>query len=255
LYHRNVTGPTTYSRYFLENLPGFLDTPGEYYFTDEGRHAGRLFIRLPGDRNPNRSVIEAAAEYILFDIHNNSNIEISGLDIRFSNALACGTADARHAALHTAAVRIIGTCSHVAVRNCRISHAANGVTGYVEKKGDVLDFLDITDNDMHDIDGGGIGLSNGRSHYLLKDAGARLVHVSILRNRLQNVGSRRLRHWGIGLHAMQVEAGEMVEVAGNVVDRTWGAGIMVFNGGDYEKGRVERPLIRTLIHHNKATNT
>ena len=81
------SGPTTYCRYYLENLPQFLDEPGEWCYIEAGRHAGRLYLRLPGDRDPNQSVIEAARETILIDIRNKSHIDISGLDLMFANPL------------------------------------------------------------------------------------------------------------------------------------------------------------------------
>jgi hypothetical protein len=254
-YHRGTAGPTTYCRYFLEGLPQFLDEPGEYCYVEEGAHAGRLFLRLPGDRDPNRSTIELARELIPIDLHNASHVEVSGLDIRFSNAIPCGTAEARHAPVHAAAIRILGTCSDIDIHNCTIAHVPNGVVGWVEKDADVLDRIRVGDNDLHDVDGCAIDIGNGRNHYALKDAGARLIHADILRNRVQNVGARRLQHWGPGLHAINLEGAELAEVAGNIVDTSWGAGIRVFNGGDFECGGVERPLIRGLIHHNKATNT
>jgi len=89
---RGMGGPHRGSRYYLENLPQLLDSPGEYYYTEKGKHAGRLFLRLPGDRDPNESVIEAANALVLLDIDNQSNIEISGLDIRLLNTTPYGSA-------------------------------------------------------------------------------------------------------------------------------------------------------------------
>lgn len=69
------------------------------------------------------------------------------------------------------------------------------------------------------------------------------------------MGYRSLNRGAIGSHTLHVEGGELTEVAGNVVDRSWGAGILVFTGSDYSRGEVERPLMRSLIHHNKVTNS
>ena len=268
MYSRGTGGAKQYDRYYLEGLPQFLDSPGEFCY-DEGNlsgwkpdvreglgdHAGRLFLRLPDDRDPNESTIEVARAHKLISIEDQSNITISGLDLRFSNSIACGTPEGRHAALHASLVRLNGTCSGIKVLNCELSHAPAGVVAYPYQEGDVLDQLEVSDNDMHDIDSTAVALSNGRGHYLMKDYGCRLMHVRLLRNRVRNVGYRNLAHWGLGHHALHVEAGELVEIAGNVVDNVWGAGIMSFNGSDYSRGEVERPLIRTLIHHNKVTNS
>lgn len=254
-YHRGVRGQRKYDRYYLENLPKFFDSPGEYYYAETGKHAGRLFIRLHADRNPNFSVVEAAKEFVLIDIVNKSNITISGIDLSFSNSLDCGTPKARHASLHTSAIRLKGSCSNIKILNSEICHVPAFVVGFPEKNGDILDRIEVSDNDIYDIDGIAVGLSNGRSHYRLKDAGARLIHVNVLRNRIRNTGYRVLSHWGLGPHAVHIEGGELVEIAGNVVDVTGGAGVLAFNGSEYSKGGVERPLMRTLIHHNKVTNS
>jgi len=42
-----------YCRYFLEDRPQFLDSPGEFWFEKKGA-GGRLYIRLPGDQDPNQ---------------------------------------------------------------------------------------------------------------------------------------------------------------------------------------------------------
>ena len=254
-YHRGVKGQRKYDRYYLENLFKFLDSPCEFYYDQQDKNSGRLFLRLPKNRNPNFSIIEAARKYNLIEINNKKNITISGLDLRFSNAIDCGTREARHSSLHTTAIRIMGNCTNIKILNSEISNVPTGIIAWPEKKGDLLDYIEISDNDIHDIDSAAIGLSNGRSHYRLKDAGARLIHVDVLRNRIRNTGYRVLSQWGLGPHAVHIEGGELVEIAGNVVDVTGGAGLFAFNGSEYSKGGVERPLMRTLIHHNKVTNS
>lgn len=73
---------------------------------------------------------------------------------------------------------------------CRIGHVGYGITGMPENSGDVFDHIEIADNDIHDVDGSGIFL-NPRHHWLMmKKAIVRFVHLNVLRNRLQNVGSR-----------------------------------------------------------------
>ena len=55
-----TTRPVPHCRYFLENLPRFLDAPGEYYFVQQGPLAGRLYVRLPREQDPNGVAIEVA---------------------------------------------------------------------------------------------------------------------------------------------------------------------------------------------------
>jgi len=253
---RGMGGPHRGSRYYLENLPQLLDSPGEYYYTEKGKHAGRLFLRLPGDRDPNESVIEAANALVLLDIDNQSNIEISGLDIRFLNTTPYGGA---HTIIwpwmFNAAVRIVGDWRNITIHNCRFTQVTYCVSAFPKNKNDVLDHIEISDNDMHDIFGGVLCFTNGSSPVHLAELRARLVHVRVLRNRIRNVGYRHSVGGGLGLHAVDMMGVELAEIAGNVIDRTWGAGLRIFNASGYIRGGLEFPLIRCLIHHNKATNT
>ncbi len=82
-----VYKPVPHCRYFLENLPGFLDAPGEYYFVQEGPLAGRLYVRLPGSRTPTGVAIEIAERLTIVDIREQSHIHISGLTFRFQNVI------------------------------------------------------------------------------------------------------------------------------------------------------------------------
>ncbi len=249
------SGPHTFDRYYLEDLPQFLDSPGEYYYQGKGANAGRLFLRLPQDRNPNQALVEAAKHKILINIHNQSHIEISGLQLRVNNMMDLED-DARHAPLYCALVMLRGTCNNISIRNCHLRAGSVGIVATPENKHDRLDRIAVTDNDIHDIDGSAAALWNGCRHYAMKRLGARLLHVRILRNRVRNTGYLSRAHWGIGgENAISVHGGEVVEVAYNHVDRVWGAGVIVFTGSDYSCGHVERPFLRTMIHHNKVTNS
>ncbi len=98
----------TGNRYFLEDKPQYLDSAGEFYFEKQG-NGGTLYIRLPGDIDPNTVQIEAAKQYNLIedlasarspermdvigpegrarvDTTGVSHLDISGLSFRFTNA-------------------------------------------------------------------------------------------------------------------------------------------------------------------------
>lgn len=77
--------PVPHCRYFMENLPRFLDAPGEHYFVEKGPLAGRLYVRLPEDRDPNTVAIEVARRQTIIDIRDRRHIHISGLAFRFQN--------------------------------------------------------------------------------------------------------------------------------------------------------------------------
>lgn len=249
-------GPTTYCRYYLEGLPQFLDTPCEWCYVEEGDHAGRLYLRLLGDRDPNESVIEAARESLLIDIRNKSHIDISGLDLMFVNPVdSIWPSRPPLSRPYAATIHLLGNCSHINIHHCRIAHVGSGITGMPEKDGDVFDHIDVADNDLHEVDGSGIYFSPRHHWLLINRAVVRFIHLRVLRNRLRSTGSRVIEPRSRGHNTIDIQQGEMVEVAGNIVDRSWGVGIFVFGGQDFQSGFVSRPLIRTLIHHNKVTNT
>lgn len=255
-YHKGVAhGPQIYDRYYLENKPQFLDVPGEYFYTEKGKNAGRLFLGLPDERNPNDSIIEVAKENFIIYMQNKSNIVISGLDFKFSNTVEIGTRKSRNAMLHASAINIRGNSSNIKIHNCQISHAAFGIVAFPEKKADILDYIEVSDNDIHDIDASAILLSHGWRHYALTRLEARLIHAKVYRNNVRNIGYRSYPHWATGIHTIEISGGELVEIADNTVNKSWGMGILAYNGDDSRYGNVKRPLIRVLIHHNKVTDS
>ncbi len=46
-------------RFYLEDKPQYLDSPGEFWFDKKGQ-GGRLYLRLPGDQDPNLVRVEVA---------------------------------------------------------------------------------------------------------------------------------------------------------------------------------------------------
>ncbi len=264
ILHRGAGGgPERYSRYQLEGLPAFLDQPGEWCYVEAGKDAGRIYLRLPGDRDPNQVNIEVAEHPIILAIHDRSNVEISGLSFRGNNSTPLhdpthAKHELRHATIYMGMINCRGNCSNITVRNCDFSHGTVGIAAHpaYRDKPCLLDRINITDCDFSWIDGSGIALGNGRSHYYMRRFGSKLVHVRIMRNRVRHTGYRTLGHFGLGSggDAILVEGGELVEVAGNEVRDAWGCGIWVFNANDYRNKGIT-PLIRVLVHHNKVVHT
>ena len=253
---RGMRGAQAYCRYYVEGLPAFLDTPGEFCYVVTGERTGRLYVRLPEERDPNQATVEVGRERILLKIENQNHIEVSGLSMMFSDVLPV-TDDRKlyHARLHMGAVHIAGSCSHVTVRNCGFSHLPNAVQAYVLRQEDTLDHLAVTDCDIHDIGSGAICLTARGFTRVAWNGGGQLVHARVMRNRVRNTGHRSLQGRANGLHAITVEGAQMVEIAGNVVDRSWGAGIWAYNGMEKRLNGISRPLVRALVHHNKVTNS
>ena len=256
-------------RYFLEDLPQFLDGPGEYYYARSGEHAGRLYVRLSSDRDPNGAILEMPVRHYLVEIRDQSHV--SGTGLRFSFLNAREEAGWPVEVYSPAAVRIAGNCRHIRVANCRFSHVPRAVNGFARLdeqfteeympqfghrgEADVLDDIVIADNDISDTDKGAISFIDGKmlNRWMTPPIGD-LRRLKILRNRLQRIGMRQGTYRNGSIAAIGVSNGLLVEVAGNILDRCWGAGVLCYNakGGDDLR---DRPLIRILIHHNKATNT
>ena len=238
--------PVKACRYYLENLPQFLDAPGEYFFAEKGLNAGRLFLRLPGDADPNTVTIEAARELNLIDIHNQSHIDVSGLTFRFENVWRWQDRWYENFNVNPACVRILGSCADIRVANCLFDHVAEAVRTTATDPKDVIDDIEICDNDIAETDHGGITTTSPRADGVLP------LRVRVLRNRLLDIGPRPVR----GEHSVAIEVGaaRALEVAGNIIDRAYGSGFLIEGGWAEGKGPGEIPGLRMFVHHNKVTN-
>ncbi len=245
---RSNYSPISHCRYFLENLPAMLDSPGEYYYAADGPNPGRLYVRLGDDRNPNESVIELANNIAAIDIRSQSHIHITGLTFRFGNAAQWHERWWTIPEEDGASVKAIGDCKDIRVSNCRFEHVMTAV--WMQAKGDsaVLSDIAVTDNDISHTDYGAINIAQGGGREQLS---GELLNVEVLRNKLYHIGLRPLRaQHG---HALVVNFPTTAEVAGNFLDRCYGAGLFIF-GGKGGGNLYDKPLARILIHHNKVTD-
>ena len=257
--HWGPKNPEPYNRYFLEGLPQFLDTQGEYCYRKTSGDTGILYLRLAGDRDPNNSHIEAASRDNILILKDRRYVDISGLSLRFTNQVPVRSKEARHAPMFAAAVQIRGSSSDITIHHCHLQHLPTGIVTFPSEDGknNILDNINITDNDFDNIDGSAVVMGSGRDRLAYSKLDARLIHAKVLRNRLRMIGYRPLARLGAGAYGdgIDVDGGELVEIAGNHVDRVWGSGISLTLGSDYERSPVIRPLLRGLVHHNKITNS
>jgi hypothetical protein len=214
-------------KYYVENTPFMLDAAGEYYYDKSN---GRLFIRLEGDKDPNTTTIEVASKSNLISISGKNNIEISGLTIGFTtyDNVRYGTTDG------VPAIRIENS-SNITVKNCKFQYLNGAIMANGTGKN-----LVITDNEMNYMDDFSI-LLNGPDE------------VSILRNKIFENGTRHLGRWYSSIPAI---AGNLTigEIAGNIIDYTWGNGINFF-WGKADKATNTVPFIRGLVHHNRVSHS
>ncbi len=240
-----------HNRYFIEDLPHLLDAPGEFWFARLGPHAGRLYVRLPGDRNPNESRLEVGRYLNLIELPSRSHVEISGLSFRYTNVWDPTVRRAMDANADTACVRLTGSGEDVRVRHCTFEHVAKAFVAHAPAPTDRIDRVTFADNDIGHLDHGVISLRDGRRWAQVEPPMGEIVEAAILRNRAVHVGDRPQR--SDHSHAIVVRSGQVLEVAGNVLEKVFGAGIFLYGGK--EADLRDRPLIRFLVHHNKVADS
>jgi len=249
-WYRDSGKIITGNRYFLEDRPNFLDSPGEFWFDRRGR-GGTLYLRLPDDGDPNSAQVEAARYTSLMDFDELRHVRISGLTFRFSNVYWNLTArQFVHKDVQPACVRLLGSGDDIRIDHCRFEHVNKAVRLKAVEDTDRLDRVVVADNDIRCTDHGAIEVEDS-SRWAKEDPPfGELGDVQVMRNRLHTIGLRAIR--SDSSHALLVNFAETLEVAGNMLDRCYGAGIFIFMG----KGSIQkrdRPLSRGLIHHNKVT--
>ncbi len=240
-----------HARYYLEDKPHYLDSPGEFWF-DRKRTGGRLYLRLPGDGDPAEVRIEAARRLNLLDGQQIRHLHISGLTFRFTNVFwDLDAPPIRDKDVDPACIRLLGSGRDIVIANCRFEHVHMPVRMKATGDSDVIDQIVIRDNVVRYTDHGAFWLADGGAWGMDYPQG-RLYDVKILRNALEQIG-RRPSRYGHG-HAIEIDCAETAEIAGNIGNRLYGAGIFVF-GGKRSAAKVDRPLSRILIHHNKIVDS
>ena len=241
-----------YNRYYLEDKPHYLDAPGEFWFHKKGR-GGRLYIRLPGDQNPNEAHVEAARHLNLLDSTGVSHIDISGLTFRFTNvywSLDAGPWVGPD--VDPACIRLLGSGTDIRVAHCLFEHVHMPIRMKAVSKDDAIDRITISDNIFRFTDHGAVSIADGTEYGVKEPPLGRLYDVRVMRNQGYQIGMRPNR-FGQG-HALEVSYAETMEIAGNVLDRCYGSGIFLF-GGKASGFLGDRPLSRMLVHHNKVTDS
>jgi len=243
-------------RYYLEDKPHYLDAPGEFWFHRKG-DGGRLYLRLPGDADPSAAHVEVARRIRVIESAGMSHVRIAGLTFRFTNVFWDLTAipawlKEANKDVDAGCVRVLGSGRDICVANCRFEHVHRGVRMKAVGKQDALDGIVVRDNVFRHTDYGAVEIADGANYGDVHPPIGRLYDVRVMRNRFEYVGLRPSR-FGQG-QCLTLSYPETAEVAGNVLDRVYAAGVNVF-GGKASGARTYRPLCRLLIHHNKVTDS
>jgi hypothetical protein len=264
----------TKNRYYLEDKPQYLDEGGEFWFERKGE-GGRLFLRLKDDRDPNQSVVEAARYINLIqdqpahdspprldiigqdavnklNINGISHVVISGLTFRCTNTHWDLTPPPwMHKDIDNACIRLMGSSNDIRIDHCHFEHAGKAVCIKALNTQVHVDNIVIADNEMSFIDHGAVSVIEANK----AEKDSYLGDVKFLRNKLYMVGSRAYRQdWS---HAVAIQTPVTSEIAGNVLERMYGAGFFITRGKDLlgPNSLREISLGRTLIHNNRVVDS
>ena len=243
-------------RFYLEDKPQYLDSPGEFWFDKKGG-GGRLYIRLHGDQDPTTANIEVAKRIRMIDSQGMSHVHIRGLTFRFTNIywnLTAAPYWVSHESIDVepGCVRLLGSGTDIEVTNCTFEHVHRGVRMKAIGKQDVIDAVVVSDNIFSDADVGGVELADGTTYADLDVPTGRLYDVRVMRNTFDHIGIRP-DLFGQG-GALEVTYAQTAEVAGNIFERVCAQGIDI-HGAKQSGASTDRPFTRILIHHNKAVDT
>ncbi len=227
--------------YYIENTPFLLDTVSEYYWDNKAR---RMFIRLDQDKDPNTTTLEVATKGSLINIEGKHDIVVSGLSFGFTTNDINRIKDDDES---IAVVHLRGTCSNIEVSHNKFTYVSSAFSAKNPGDGELRSHdLLVSDNDIYVADDQAIGFYEGGKYFFDK--------VKIMRNRIYDNGARHLGPYGSSIPAIY---GALLdgEIAGNIIDVSWGNGISIFWGKMYKDSTTSLPFIRGFYHHNKATNT
>ena len=242
----------TGNRYFLEDKPQFLDEAGEFWFEQKG-NKGTLYVRLPGDVDPNSVQVEAARYATLLDAEKVSDLQVSGLTFQAGNTFYDLTARPFvHKDVESAGIRLLGSAQQVVIDHCRFENLTGGIRIKAEKDSDRINTVRITDNEFADLDRSCIDVKDSSRWGKSDGEFGPLERVEVMRNNIKRIGWRGGRD--CHGHTVQIGFADTVEVAGNIIDQVGGAGIFVFGGKGSGEQR-DKPLSRVLIHHNKVSDS
>lgn len=246
-------------RYYLEDKPQYLDDPqGEFWF-DKKAAGGVLYLRLPEGTDPNTLAIEAGRHSDLIVADHAAHWEITGLTFRWTSPtwnLDLPAWDTRtkpfgyRPETHPGCIRVWGRGEHLRIANCVFEDVVMPIHMQAVGAGSPICDIAVEDNVFRNTDVGAVHLRDGAGWGFAEPVGV-LDDVRIYRNRAENIGFRAFRYQR-GC-AFDLSHPRRAHIAGNVIERCGAQAINVVSGKSAYRGDV--PLVRVLIHQNKAWKT
>lgn len=246
-------------RYYLEDKPQYLDDPeGEFWFDKKGR-GGWLYMRLPKDQDPATVRIEAGQYPDLVLGTEVNHIEITGLEFRWTSQpwdLDVASWDFRtkpwgvRPEAQPACIRVWGRGEGIRIAHCVFEDVVMGIRLRAIGEGSPMRHLVLEDNVFRNTDVGAAHLTAGAGWGFSHPVGI-LDDVCLFRNYATNIGFRAPR-FERGC-TFDLTDPLRAHIAGNVVERSAAQAINVHAGKGPTRGDV--PLVRILIHQNKAWKT
>ena len=244
-------------RYYLEDKPQYLDDPdGEFWFDKKG-DGGTLYIRLPGDLDPNTAHIEAGRRKSIIYGSDVKNVEISGIDFQWTTPYwnldvvmwdFTTTPWGYRTDATPGCIRIFGSAQNLRISNCAFSDTTMGVRIRAKGDGAKVEGITVQDSVFRECDVGAIYISDGAGWGFSHPVGS-VDDIRILRNKITDVGFRPTRYERGA--AIDIEGIRVGHVAGNIITRAAAQGINIV-AGKASGIRTEIPLIRILVHQNKV---
>ena len=181
-------------QYYLEDKPQYLDSPGEFWFDKKG-NGGRLYLRLPGDQDPNTARVEVAKRIRMIDSRGMSHVHVRGLTFRFANVywnLIAAPYWVSHESIDVqpGCVRLLGSGTDIEVSHCTFEHVHKGVRLKAMGRQDAIDQVVVEDNVFSDADSGGVELADSTTYGDVAPPMGRLYDVRVMRNKFDHIGLR-----------------------------------------------------------------
>ncbi|NRA39944.1 MAG: right-handed parallel beta-helix repeat-containing protein, partial [Planctomycetes bacterium] len=235
--------PIENCRFFLENHPRFLDQAGEYWHDVT---KGQLYIRLADDLDPNTSGVDVTTEINLIDLSNQKNITISGLGFQHQRVAQWHKRFWDVPEEDGACIKSIGNSHNINIHHNTFIDVVRAVWIQGANNAYAIDHININDNEMRNCDWDCIIIyPHGKSH-------GNLGNVNILRNNMEEIGERprRAAHG----HALQVRYARSLNLAGNIIKRSFGTAIFL-HGGKPSGSKGDAKLCRMLVFDNLVEDT